>query len=284
VVAPKRISILAALLTPFDDRDAVDHEALRAHVSDLVSEGVDGIMPCGTTGEGPLLTMDEAVSVIETVVEMTSDRVAVLAQVGRPATGETVQLGRRAAEAGANGLVACLPYYYSVDDRQIINHYTTLIDKSDLPVFAYTIPSRTGNQLSPEALQVLAGERLAGVKDSTKSFERHLEYLEVAHRTPSPDEFEVFMGSDTMVLDALQAGAAGSVTALANLRPDLLVALKRAFLEDDQMEAKTLQEEIARVRSEVSTGPPLTGLKAAVANRLAAKGVVYPTRLRAPLG
>jgi 4-hydroxy-tetrahydrodipicolinate synthase len=280
----KRISILAALLTPFDEQDGVDHEALGAHVNDLISEGVDGIMPCGTTGEGPLLTIDEAAEVIETVVDVASGRVAVLAHVGRAATGETVQLGRRAAEAGANGLFACLPYYYAVDERQIIRHYTTLIGASDLPVFAYTIPSRTGNELSPKALQVLAGEQLAGVKDSTKSFERHREFLDVARATESPDEFRVFMGSDTMVLDALQAGAAGSVTALANLRPDLLVSLKRAFIEDDQVEAKSLQEEIAGVRSEVSSGPPLSALKAAVASRLSARGVAYPTRLRAPLG
>jgi 4-hydroxy-tetrahydrodipicolinate synthase len=283
-MAPMRISILAALLTPFDDRDEVDHEALRAHVDDLISEGVDGIMACGTTGEGPLLSMDEAASVFETVVEVSSGRVAVLAHVGRAATGETVQLGRRAAKAGADGLVACLPYYYSVDDRQVINHYATLLDKSDLPVFAYTIPSRTGNELTPRALQVLAGEGLAGVKDSTKSFERHLEYLEVARSSAGREEFDVFIGSDTMVLDALQAGAAGSVTALANLRPDLLVSLKKAFLEDDQVEAKALQEEITRVRAEVSTGPPLSGLKGAVANRLKARGVSYPSRLRAPLG
>jgi 4-hydroxy-tetrahydrodipicolinate synthase len=280
----KRISILAALLTPFDERDAVDREALGAHVNELISEGVDGIMPCGTTGEGPLLSIDEAADVIETVVEVSSGRVAVLAHVGRAATRETVELGRRAAEAGADGLFACLPYYYAVDERQIIKHYTTLVGSSDLPVFAYTIPSRTGNELSPRTLEVLAGERLAGVKDSTKSFERHLEYLEVARATTGPDEFKVFMGSDTMVLDAVQAGAAGSVTALANLRPDLLVSLKRAFIEDDQVEAKSIQEEIAGVRSEVSTGPPLTALKAAVASRLSAKGVAYPTRLRAPLG
>lgn len=275
---------MAALLTPFDDRGGVDNEALRAHVDHLVSEGVDGIMPCGTSGEGPLLGEDEVAAVIGTVVEGAAGRVPVLAHVGRPATRETVRLGRKATDAGANALVACMPYYYALDERQVVNHYTTLVASTDVQVYAYTIPSRTGNDLSPGAVRVLAGEGLAGLKDSTKSFERHLEYLEIARGAADPDAFAVFMGSDAMLLDALQAGAAGSVSALANLRPDLLSSLKRAFMEADQVEAESLQEEIARVRGEVSKGPTLAGLKAAVARRLSARGIAYSARLRAPLG
>ena len=274
---------MAALLTPFDDRGGVDNEALRAHVDHLIAEGIDGIMPCGTSGEGPLLGEDEAAAVIGTVVEEVAGRVPVFAHVGRAATRETVRLGRKALDAGANALAACLPYYYPLDDRQVLNHYTTLMASTDAPVYAYTIPSRTGNDLSPGAVRVLAGEGLTGLKDSTKSFERHLEYLEVA-RDVRPDRFAVFMGSDAMLLDALQSGAAGSVSALANLRPDLLSSLKRAFMEDDQVEAKSLQEEIARVRAEVSTGSALAGLKAAVARRLSDRGIAYPARMRAPLG
>lgn len=275
---------MAALLTPFDDRGGVDNEALRAHIDHLIVEGIEGIMPCGTSGEGPLLGEDEAAAVIGIVVEEVAGRVPVFAQVGRAATGETIRLGRKAMDAGANALIACLPYYYALDERQVVNHYTTLMASTDVPVYAYTIPSRTGNDLSSGAVRTLAGEGLAGLKDSTKSFERHLEYLEVAHGVSEPDRFAVLMGSDTMVLDALQAGAAGSVTALANLRPDLLSSLKRAFVEDDHAEAKSLQEKIAQVRAEVSTGPALAGLKAAVARRLSDRGIAYSARLRAPLG
>jgi dihydrodipicolinate synthase/N-acetylneuraminate lyase len=207
----------------------------------------------------------------------------VLAHIGRAATRETVRLGRRATDAGAAGLTACVPYYYALEERQVVNHYRALMASTSTPVYAYTIPSRTGNDLSLDAVRELAGEGLAGLKDSTKSFERQLEYLEVG-RAAGPDEFAVFMGSDTMVLDALEAGAAGSVTALANLRPDLLISLKRAFIEDDKVKAKSLQEEIARVRAEVSGGPPLSGLKAAVARHLGDKGIAYPAGLRAPLG
>lgn len=279
-----RISIVTALLTPFDDHGAVDHEALRAHVDDLISEGVDGIMPCGTSGEGPLLDEAEAAGVIAAVVQGAAGRVPVLAHVGRAATRQTVRLGRQATEAGATGITACVPYYYALEERQIVDHYTTLMASTRTPVYAYTIPSRTGNELSPDAVGALAAAGLAGIKDSTKSFEQHLEYLEVARAVADPDSFDVFMGSDTMVLDAFEAGAAGSVTVLANLRPDLLVSLKKALIAGEKEEAKSLQKEITQVRTEVTRGPALSGLKAAVARRLSEKGITYPARLRAPLG
>jgi dihydrodipicolinate synthase/N-acetylneuraminate lyase len=273
------ISMIAALLTPFDDLGAVDHEPLRAHVDYLVSEGIDGIMPCGTTGEGPLLEVDEAGAVVETVVKASGGSVAVVAHVGRAATGATVQLARRAIDAGASSVSAVVPYYYSLDEGRMIGHYRTLVHAvGDTPAYAYNIPSRTGNDLSAAAVRVLADEGLAGLKDSTKSFDRHLDYLRAA-----PDGFDVFMGSDAMMLDALRAGAAGAVSAVANFRPDLLVALKKAMVGGDDAGATAVQDEITRVREQVSQGPALTGLKSAVADHLRARGIVYPPGLRAPL-
>ena len=272
--------MIAALLTPFDDRGRVDHEALRAHVDYLVSEGIDGIMPCGTTGEGPLLEVEEAAAVVEEVVKASGGSLAVVAHVGRPATDATVQLAHRAIDAGASAVSAVVPYYYSLDEGQVIRHYRSLVHAvGETPAYAYNIPSRTGNDLSAPAVQALSDEGVAGLKDSTKSFDRHLEYLGAA-----PDGFDVFMGSDAMVLDALRAGAAGAVSAVANLRPDLFVALKKAVADGDDADATAMQDEIARVREQVSRGPALTGLKGAVADHLRARGNVYPTGLRAPLG
>jgi dihydrodipicolinate synthase/N-acetylneuraminate lyase len=274
------ISMIAALLTPFEGGGGVDHEALSAHVEYLVNEGIDGIMPCGTTGEGPLLELDEAAGVVETVVKAARGSVAVMAHVGRPSTRATVELARRAIDAGASAVSAVVPYYYSLDEEFVIGHYRALVQAAgDTPVYAYNIPSRTGNDVSAAAIQPLSNEGVAGLKDSTKSFDRHLEYLRAA-----PDGFDVFMGSDAMVLDALNAGAAGAVSAVANVRPDLVVALKEAVAGGDDAGAIALQEEMGRVREQVSQGPSLRGLKSAVADLLRAGGIVYPPGLRAPLG
>jgi 4-hydroxy-tetrahydrodipicolinate synthase len=118
------------------------------------------------------------------------------------------------------------------------------------------------------------------LKDSTTSFDRHLEYLAAA----KGHDLRVLMGSDGMVLEALRAGAAGSVSALANLRPDLLSRLNRAFVEGREEEAERTQEEISALRGSFSSGPALAALKRAVSKALAGQGVRYPSTLRAPLG
>ena len=274
-------SVVVALLTPFGPNGEVDAAVLRGHVEFLVGEGVDGLMPCGTTGEGPLLEADEVETVTATVVAAAAGRARVFSHAGRTSTRATVDLALRAIEVGADAVSAVVPYYYELSDPQLLRHYRALLERAgETPVYAYTIPARTGNELSPQALRTLAGEGLAGLKDSTKSIERHREYLEAA----ASDAFAVFMGSDGLLLDALEAGAAGSDSAIANVRPDLLVALKRAFVNGRSGEAKSLQQEIAVLRAELSDRPALVGLKRAAAEQLAKSAISYPATLRAPLG
>ena len=247
--------------------------ALREHVAFLVDAGVDALMPCGTTGEGPLLEEDEAATVVEAAVAAAGGRVPVLAHVGRASTGATVRLARRAIGSGAAAVSAVVPYYYALEDEQVLAHYRALLDAAGTtPALAYNIPARTGNDLRPDAVRTLAADGLAGIKDSTKSLDRHREYL----RLGGPS-FAVFMGSDSMVADALRAGAAGCVSALANVRPDLLVRLARAA---PQAEADALQAELSALRAKLSQGPALVGLKRALSEQLAG----YPSALRPPLG
>ena len=266
-------AVIAALLTPFDEEGRVELEVLREHVERLVDEGVDGVMPCGTTGEGPLLDDDEIASVTAAAVEAAGERVPVLAHVGRPDTAGTIRLTRRALGSGAAAVSAVVPYYYALGDAQVVGHYRAVIDAADgNAVYAYTIPACTGNELSVEAVRILARDGLAGVKDSTKSLDRHREYLGLG--------IAVLMGSDGMVFEALAAGAAGCVSALANVRPDLLVRLKEAVLEGRVDEARAAQEELSSLRRALAQAPPLVGLKEAVAETLPA----YPASVRAPLG
>jgi 4-hydroxy-tetrahydrodipicolinate synthase len=266
-----RPSVVVALLTPFGNDGGLDVGALGEHLEFLLEAGVDGVMPCGTTGEGALLDGDEAAAVIAATVERVDGRAEVLAHVGRPATRAAVRLLRQADEAGADALSAVVPYYYPLDDRAVRDHFRALLAATEKRLFAYNIPARTGNDLSAETAAALATEGLAGVKDSTKSLDRHREYLRAA-----PPGFAVYMGSDGLVLDAFRAGAAGCVSALANVRPELLVRLAAAVDGGREDEANGLQHEIARLRAETS-GP--AALKRALAERLD-----YPSAVRPPLG
>lgn len=251
--------VVVALLTPFDQQGRPDAGALAAHLDFLVAAGVEAVMPCGTTGEGPLLSDEELRSVIDATVAAADGRLRVLAHVGRPSTPATVRAGQGALAAGADALAAVVPYYYSYGDTAIINHYVAVIEAcAGADVYAYTIPARTGNELSVDALRSLADSGLRGVKDSTKSFERLLEYLRCG--------VDVLVGTDAFVRDGFAAGAAGCVSALANVRPDLFCALR---------DGADVQDEIMELRSTLT----FARLKGAVAELVAG----YPTGYRPPL-
>jgi dihydrodipicolinate synthase/N-acetylneuraminate lyase len=252
--------VVVALTTPFDAGGGVDLGAVRAHVEWLAAAGVDGVMPCGTTGEGPLLRDDEVEQVVAACVSA-AGAVDVLAHVGRPDTASTLELARAAEAAGARAVSAVVPYYYALDDAQVERHFRALLGAATVPAYAYTIPARDGNELRPGVVRSLAAAGLRGVKDSTKSWDRHVELLACG--------LDVLIGTDGMVGRAFAAGAAGCVSALANVRPDLLCALRDGGGAD-------AEEEILHLRARL----PMQRLKSAVAEAVPG----YPAAYRAPLG
>jgi 4-hydroxy-tetrahydrodipicolinate synthase len=264
-------AIVVALLTPFREDGRIDREALVSHVDSLVTAGVDGLLVAGTTGEGPLLADDELVELAAAVVEAAAGRAPVTVNVGRPSTSATLTLIRRTAGLGAAGLAIVTPYYYALDDRELLAHYRAALDAAeDIPVLAYTIPSRANNDVSPALARTLAAEGLAGIKDSTKSLERHEDYLEIASET-----FAVYMGSDGFAYESIARGSSGCMSAIANLRPDLLLELRQAVL--DGADPEPLRAELAALRAALARESSILGLKRA----LASNG--YPPFARPPL-
>ena len=171
-------AVLPALLTPFGNDGEVDTAALRDHVGFVIEAGVQGIMPCGTTGETALLEPEETLSVVRTVVEAAAGRVPVIAHVGRPSTRATARLIAAAVDAGAAGVSAIVPYYYAFGEREIVAHFRALLRAAgETPLYAYTFPARTGNAFSPEAFGALVADGLAGMKDSTSDDALHEAYL-----------------------------------------------------------------------------------------------------------
>jgi 4-hydroxy-tetrahydrodipicolinate synthase len=279
-----RPSVIVALLTPFEENGGLDEAALAAHMDYLVSAGVDGVMPCGTTGEGPLLPDDEVTEVVRATCTAAAGRVPVLAHVGRPGTRSTLALARHAVEDGAHAVSAVVPYYYPADGDQIRRHYAALVEElAGTPVYGYTIPERTHNELDPDLLGALIADGLAGLKDSTKSIGRHREYAAAARDAGGP--FDLLMGSASLVLEAVRAGAAGAVLAVANSHPELCADLVRACREGRGEDAERLQAELAAVEREINRDGTIPGLKRRVADRLRERGATsYGTDLRAPLG
>jgi 4-hydroxy-tetrahydrodipicolinate synthase len=276
----RRPSLIVALLTPLDEDGCFDEPALSAHVDQLVDAGVDGLMPCGTTGEAPLLSDEEVAEVVRATCAAAGDRVPVLAHVGRPGTAPTLELARRAVADGAAAVSAVVPYYYPVGSDALRAHYAALVEGLDgVPVYAYTIPDRTHNELEPELLGRLIGDGLSGLKDSTKSIERHREYA-AAVASAGVERFGLLMGTASLVLEALRGGSAGAVLALANVEPRRCVELARAVREGSLDDAEALQQELAAAERELQSDGVIPGLKRALAARIDG----YGTTVRAPLG
>jgi dihydrodipicolinate synthase/N-acetylneuraminate lyase len=272
-----RPAVVVALLTPYDGGGGVDAAAMRAHVDWLVDAGVDALMPCGTTGEGPLLADDEVAAAVRAAVAAADGRVPVLAHVGRPGTVPTVALARRAVDDGAATVAAIVPYYYAVPDDHVRGHYDALLEAVDVPVYAYTIPANTHCELGPEVLERLIGDGLAGLKDSTKSSERHREYAVAARTAGAP--FALFTGTASLMCEALREDSAGAILALANLHPEACVALAHAIADRRDDDANRLQTELAAHDAHIRAAGGIPALKRAVAERLTG----YPPEARGPL-
>lgn len=276
--------MMTALITPFGDRGDVDLRALAGHVEYLADRGADAFLVAGTTGEGAALSDEEVVAMTATVATALGGRARTVAHVGRVATRATVRLAARAVEAGAEAVAAVVPYYDPIADAELVAHYRMLATAvAPVPAYAYNIPDRTGNDLRADCLNGLAAVGIAGVKDSTKSMARLLEYLDAAKRSAAEGHpLDVLTGADALAAESLAAGAAGWVSAIGNVRPDLVSELRRAAAGGDRAGADRAGHQIAAWRSGLAGGPFLRSLKAATAAALSAAGVTYPTALRAP--
>jgi len=274
-VTPPRF--LAAITTPFGDDGMVSLDAFGAHVAWLAEAGLDGVFVAGTTGEGVLLEDDEIASLVEAAL---GHGVRVIAQVGRPSTPATARLARRAIELGADGVAAYVPWFYPAKDAEARTHFEGLLEAAgDTPAFLYNIPRRTVNDLTPELAAELARAGFKGMKDSTGDFERHEAYLDALDGT----DFELYVGSERLVLRAFRRGNAGAITGLASARPELFVSLREAIAAGDDAAAEEVQAQIAGAKGEIGAeGSTVAGVKRRVAAALAERGVEYPPAPRPP--
>jgi 4-hydroxy-tetrahydrodipicolinate synthase len=272
------VNMLAAVATPFGPDEGLDLDAFDAHLGWLADAGLDGVFVAGTTGEGVLLEHDEVAALVERAAGRGSLRV--IAQVGRPSTRATVALARRALAAGADAVAAYVPWFYPVTQVQLRDHFLALlVAAGDAPAFIYNIPPRTVNDLDPALAGELAVAGFAGMKDSTGDFERHEAYLDAVDGR----EFELYVGSEPLVLRAYRRGAAGAVTGLAGCRPELFAALRTALGSGEDGAAERVQEEIATAKAGVEAeGSTVAAVKRRVAAALAERGVAYPPQPRPP--
>jgi dihydrodipicolinate synthase (EC 4.2.1.52) len=266
--------VFPALVTPFDTRTAIDHAQLRAEVRRLEDAGVAGVVPAGSTGESATLTHDEHIEVIETVVDAV-ESIPVIAGTGSNSTDEALELSHRAADAGADGLLLISPYYNRPEQSGILEHYEAIADAVALPQVVYNVPGRTGSNISPETVSMLATHpNIAGYKAASGDV---AQISEVIRRTADVP-FQVVSGDDPLTLPLCAVGATGVISVVANVEPARTVALVEAALTGDLPQARKLHHTLAPLTEQLFVESNPIPVKAA----LAARGHIDET-LRRPL-
>ncbi len=254
------------LVTPFDRNGDVDHERLRELVTWVEGRGVDFIVPCGSNGEAELMTAAERAAVVETVVDEAS--VPVLAGTGHPGKRETLEATEAAAEAGADAALVVTPFYFSHDQDTLARYYEDLADASPLPVYLYSVPAYTGVRLLPDTVGRLAAHpNVVGMKDSHASIAEFVR----THRRVQDREFDLMIGSASVLAQALDAGAVGGVLALANLAPASTADVLEAHREDPAR-ARERNAELVELNTAVTAEYGVPGLKWAMRERGAPAG------------
>jgi 4-hydroxy-tetrahydrodipicolinate synthase len=253
--------VFVALATPADESGAVDTGGLERLVQRVISGGVSGISPVGSTGEGPRLTRDQRVAVVRRVRALAPPAMPVVPGVPFITAGQVVEELNALAGAGASAALVSPPSYYPLSDPAVQRLYEELADRSPLPLLLYNIPVFTKVRIAPAVAAALAAHpRVAGLKDSS----RDMEYQQQVIRACAGADFSVLTGTDSLLVASLLTGAHGTIAASANLAPQLVVGVYRSFLAGDMPGALRQQEVLSAVVATCRRGEFPAGWKAAL--------------------
>lgn len=245
---------ITALLTPFKD-GKVDEKGFQSFVEWQIAEGINGLVPCGTTGESPTLSHDEHKRVVELCIEAAKNRVPVIAGTGSNSTEEAIDLTRHAERAGADAALIVLPYYNKPTPEGQYQHFKAIHDSTGLPIFIYNVPPRSAVDMSVDTMARLAKlPRIVGVKDATADLCRP-----IRTKLAIDKEFIMLSGEDGTALPFLAQGGVGCISVTSNVAPRLTSEMHKAWRDGDLKKAMQINERLTPVNDamfcETSPGP-----------------------------
>jgi 4-hydroxy-tetrahydrodipicolinate synthase len=226
---------IVAIATPFK-KGKVDEEALRGLIEFQIKNGTDGIVPCGTTGESPVLTHKEHDRVVEITVNAVKKRVPVIAGTGSNSTDEAIRLTRHAYDVGADGALIVAPYYNRPTQEGLYQHYKLIAEKVPIPIIVYNIPSRTGVNITPDTMAKLSKiKNIVGVKEAAGSLQQMQEMI-----TACGPNFSVLSGDDFFTFPLMCLGGHGIISVASNVAPAAVAELVDAISAGKFKKAKEL--------------------------------------------
>jgi 4-hydroxy-tetrahydrodipicolinate synthase len=232
-----------ALVTPFKN-GAVDEEAYRAFIEWQIEQGIDGLVPCGTTGEAATLSHAEQGQVIRICVDQVKGRVPVIAGAGSNNTSEAIELTLLAKKAGADAALIITPYYNKPTPDGLVAHFKSIAAEASLPCILYNVPGRTGQNVLPKTIARIAKEvpEVVGCKEATGDIRQGTDLVEFAGR-----DFSVLSGDDFTALPLLSVGGVGVISVTSNIMPAKMAGMIQAFFKRDIAKAQAMNLELMPV-------------------------------------
>jgi 4-hydroxy-tetrahydrodipicolinate synthase len=228
-----------ALVTPFKKDGSLDEQTLRSLVRRQISEGIDFLVPCGTTGESPTLTRREHLRVVEITLEEAKGKVPVLGGAGGYNTSEVIELAKALAHLGCDGILSVTPYYNKPTQEGLYQHYKAIATVVSLPIVVYSVQGRTGVNVEPLTLKRLAEiDNIVGVKEASGNIGQ---MASVLHHVP--ERFAVLSGDDAITIPLIALGGRGLISVASNEIPKQMMELTRLAMANDFAGARRIQRE-----------------------------------------
>jgi len=229
-----------ALVTPFRRDGSIDQDALRRLVQFQLREGIDFLVPCGTTGETPTLEHGEYLGVIRLVLQETAGKAPVIAGVGGNSTKKVIELAQEVERLGVQGILSVAPYYNKPTQEGLYQHFKAIAESTGLPVILYNVPGRTSSNIEPATVARLSKvPNIVGIKEASGSITQQMEVLNAVE----PD-FRVLSGDDAFTFPLMALGGVGVISVASNEIPGPMTRLAHLLLDGRYDEARKLNAEL----------------------------------------
>lgn len=221
-----------ALITPFKD-GKIDYVSMGKIIEYQIKEGIDALVVCGTTGEASTLSNKEKIQLVKFTVDLVKKRVPVIAGSGTNNTQASLELSREMENAGADGLLVVTPYYNKCSEKGLIQHYEKIADNVEIPIIMYSVPSRTGVNIKPSAVNQLSKHpNIAGIKEASGNISQICETASYIS-----DDFALYSGNDDQTIPIMSLGGIGCISTVSNIIPKRFTKMIHDYLNGQYIEA-----------------------------------------------
>lgn len=226
-----------ALITPFKDNGKIDFELYEKILDKQIENDIDALVVLGTTGESPTVHFEERKLLTEMTVSKADGERPVIVGTGTNDTSKVIEMNEMAENAGADGLLMVTPYYNKTSQQGLIDHYTYTASKTELPIIAYNVPSRTGVNIEPETFKKMSEleDNIVAIKEASGDMSQILSVIELAGKDKT-----VLSGNDDQVLPIMTSGGSGIISVFSNLLPGVMKKIVNNILAEDYQKARNI--------------------------------------------